>query len=93
MKAIEAQLNKDKDRHLRALFADDTLRGKPVKPKAESIYFDYSKYRVTDKRRLINSQLPGYIGKTSRNIISIDSADLVPVMAYKALIRRYDKPK
>ena len=48
-KALEAQFQKEKDLHLRTLFADDPMRGERMILEAEGLYFDYSKQRVTEK--------------------------------------------
>jgi glucose-6-phosphate isomerase len=47
-KALEAQFQKEKDLHLRTLFADDPMRGERMILEVEGLYFDYSKQRVTE---------------------------------------------
>src|SRR5262245_21491913 len=48
-KALEAQRNTMGERHLRALFADDTARGERLTAEVVGIYLDYSKNRITDE--------------------------------------------
>src|SRR5215471_13272605 len=55
--ALAAHYAAIKDVHLRRLFADDPDRGRRLTLEAGSIYFDYSKNRVTDETLRLLVQL------------------------------------
>lgn len=65
-KALEEQFQKDKDLHLRTLFADDPRRGYRMVLEAEGIYFDFSKQRVTEKTLQLLLQLASESGLPDR---------------------------
>src|SRR5262245_60285188 len=48
-KALQAHRKRIGDRHLRALFADDTTRGERMTAEGAGLYLDYSKNRITDE--------------------------------------------
>ncbi len=48
-KALEDHAAANRNLHLRALFAQDPMRGERLKAEAAGIYLDYSKNRITDE--------------------------------------------
>jgi len=65
-KALEAHYTKIRDLHLRKLFSDDTTRGERLAVEALSIYFDYSKHRITDETLTLLLQLAEESGLRAR---------------------------
>src|SRR4249920_2667724 len=65
-KNLEAHYRKVRDRHLRALFADDPTRGERMTAEAVGIYLDYSKNRITDETLALLLQLAEESGLRAR---------------------------
>src|SRR5579859_2377062 len=64
--ALTAHYATIKDRHLRALFADDAQRGTRLTAEAAGLYFDYSKHRITDETLRLLLQLAAESGLADR---------------------------
>jgi glucose-6-phosphate isomerase len=56
-KALVAHYQQVRERHLRALFADDPTRGERLTAEAVGLYLDYSKHRITDETLTLLLQL------------------------------------
>jgi len=56
-KALEAHRDKNRELHLRKIFADDPKRGERLVADAIGIYLDYSKNRITDETLKLLLQL------------------------------------
>ncbi|MGM0402540.1 MAG: glucose-6-phosphate isomerase [Thermodesulfobacteriota bacterium] len=65
-KALESHFNDIRDVHLRALFADDPMRGRRLVAEAAGLYLDYSKNRVTDETMGLLLQLAEQSGLQER---------------------------
>jgi glucose-6-phosphate isomerase len=65
-KALEAHYQTLRDVHLRALFADDPMRGERMTAEGAGIYLDYSKHRITDETLKLLVQLAEQSGLPAR---------------------------
>jgi glucose-6-phosphate isomerase len=65
-KALEAHAAANRNLHLRALFAQDPMRGERLRAEAAGIYLDYSKNRITDETLALLLQLAEECGLHSR---------------------------
>ena len=65
-KALEAHYRHIRERHLRALFADDPTRGERLTAEAVGLYLDYSKHRITDETLTLLLQLAEESGLRAR---------------------------
>jgi glucose-6-phosphate isomerase len=64
--ALEAHYQTLRDVHLRALFADDPMRGERMTAEGAGIYLDYSKHRITDETLKLLVQLAQQSGLPAR---------------------------
>jgi glucose-6-phosphate isomerase len=64
--ALEAHYPKNRELHLRKLFADDASRGERMAAEAVGIYFDYSKHHITDETLKLLLQLTEESGLRAR---------------------------
>ena len=60
---LEAHYQTLRDVHLRALFADDPMRGERMTAEGAGIYLDYSKHRITDETLKLLLQLAELRGR------------------------------
>lgn len=65
-KALRAHAEQVRGRHLRELFADDSSRGERLTARAEGLFLDYSKNRVTDETLKLLAQLAEESGLKAR---------------------------
>src|ERR1035441_6223217 len=65
-KALEAHAAANRNLDLRALFAQDPMRGERLKAEAAGIYLDYSKNRISDQTIALLLQLAEESGLRSR---------------------------
>ena len=65
-KALADHWAKLRDRHLRALFAEDPGRGERLTAEAVGLYLDYSKNRVTDETMRLLLRLAEAVGLRAR---------------------------
>jgi glucose-6-phosphate isomerase len=65
-KALAAHYKQVRERHLRALFADDPARGERLTVEAVGLYLDYSKHRITDETLALLLQLAEESGLRAR---------------------------
>jgi glucose-6-phosphate isomerase len=65
-KALEAHAAANRDLDLRALFAQDPMRGERLKAESAGIYLDYSKNRISDETIALLLQLAEESGLRSR---------------------------
>lgn len=83
--ALEAQFQKEKDLHLRTLFANDPMRGERMRLEAEGIYFDYSKHRVTEKTVQLLLQLATETG-VKNSINAMFQGDKINITEHRAVL-------
>jgi len=84
-KALEAHAAKNRDLHLKKLFAEDPKRGERFTVEAAGIYFDYSKNLVTDEAVLLLLKLAEESGLRSR-IDAMFSGEKINVTEKRAVL-------